>query len=246
VIELSHIQRTFQVGDQTVHALDDVTLDIGAGEYVSIMGPSGSGKSTLLNMIGLLDRATSGSYRLNGEDVTSLSDVEQARVRNREIGFVFQMFHLVPRLTAAENVELPLLLAGMDAAQREPLVYRALQQLSMTDRMHHKPEQLSGGQRQRVAIARATVTGPKVLLADEPTGNLDHKAGQDVIRILEDLNKTGLTLIMVTHDPEMGQRAHRRLHMMDGRLHSDSVGDSVGHNLRNGDDHKQDTGGGAA
>jgi putative ABC transport system ATP-binding protein len=227
VIELSHIQRTLQVGDQTVHALDDVTLDIGAGEYVSIMGPSGSGKSTLLNMIGLLDRATSGSYRLNGEDVTSLSDVEQARVRNSEIGFVFQMFHLVPRLTAAENVELPLVLAGMDSAQREPLVHKALQQLSMTDRMHHKPEQLSGGQRQRVAIARATVTGPKVLLADEPTGNLDHRSGQDVIRILEDLNDNGLTLIMVTHDAEMGQRARRRLHMMDGRLHSDS--DDVQH-----------------
>ena len=228
VIELSHIQRTFQVGDQTVHALDDVTLDIGAGEYVSIMGPSGSGKSTLLNLIGLLDRASSGSYRLNGEDVTSLSDVEQARVRNREIGFVFQMFHLVPRLTAAENVELPLVLAGMDTAQRGPLVHKALQLLSMTDRMHHRPEQLSGGQRQRVAIARATVTGPKVLLADEPTGNLDHKSGQDVIRILEDLNNDGLTLIMVTHDAEMGQRARRRLHMMDGRLHSDSEEDSVG------------------
>ena len=226
VIELSHIQRTFQVGDQTVHALDDVTLDIGAGEYVSIMGPSGSGKSTLLNLIGLLDRASSGSYRLNGEDVTSLSDVEQARVRNREIGFVFQMFHLVPRLTAAENVELPLVLAGMDTAQRGPLVHKALQQLSMTDRMHHRPEQLSGGQRQRVAIARATVTGPKVLLADEPTGNLDHKSGQDVIRILEDLNNDGLTLIMVTHDAEMGQRARRRLHMMDGHLHLDSDGDS--------------------
>ncbi len=227
MIELSHIQRTFQVGDQTVHALDDVTLDIVAGEYVSIMGPSGSGKSTLLNLIGLLDRASSGSYRLNGEDVTSLSDVEQARVRNSEIGFVFQMFHLVPRLTAAENVELPLLLAGMSAEQRGPLVHKALQQLSMTDRMHHRPEQLSGGQRQRVAIARATVTGPKVLLADEPTGNLDHKSGQDVLRILEDLNNDGLTLIMVTHDAEMGQRARRRLHMMDGRLHSDSEEDSV-------------------
>jgi putative ABC transport system ATP-binding protein len=149
------------------------------------------------------------------------------------------MFHLVPRLTAAENVELPLILAGMDAQHRAPLVHRALQQLNMTDRMHHKPEQLSGGQRQRVAIARATVTGPKVLLADEPTGNLDHKSGQDVIRILEDLNRDGLTLIMVTHDPEMGQRARRRLHMMDGRLHSDSVGDS-------GDDKNQDTDGGAA
>jgi len=228
MIELDNIHRDFQVGDQTVHALDGVSLTIEAGEYVSIMGPSGSGKSTLLNLLGLLDRPSSGIYRLNGQDVTSLSDLRQAEVRNHEIGFVFQMFHLVPRLTAAENVELPLVLAGMDTAQRGPLVHKALQQLSMTDRMHHRPEQLSGGQRQRVAIARATVTGPKVLLADEPTGNLDHKSGQDVIRILEDLNNDGLTLIMVTHDAEMGQRARRRLHMMDGRLHSDSEEDSVG------------------
>ena len=166
---------------------------------------------------------TSGSYRLNGQDVTSLSDIEQAQVRNREIGFVFQMFHLVPRLTAAENVELPLILAGMPPNERKPKVAKALEGLGLTDRSHHKPDQLSGGQRQRVAIARATVTEPDVLLADEPTGNLDHKSGTDVIHILEQLNERGITLIMVTHDPEMGQRARRQLRMMDGRMHSDNL-----------------------
>ena len=218
MIELVNIHRNFQVGDQTVHALDDVTLNIDAGEYVSIMGPSGSGKSTLLNLLGLLDQPSSGTYRLNGQDVTSLGNLRQAQVRNREIGFVFQMFHLVPRLTAAENVELPLLLAGLEPEQRRPRVARALDELHLTDRSHHKPEQLSGGQRQRVAIARATVTKPNVLLADEPTGNLDHKSGQDVIDILEELNDRGITLIVVTHDPEIGRRAQRQLHMMDGRL----------------------------
>ena len=218
MIELIKIHRDFQVGEQTVHALDDVTLTIEQGEYMSIMGPSGSGKSTLLNLVGLLDRPSSGTYRLHGQDVTSLSDVEQAKVRNREIGFVFQMFHLVPRLTATENVELPLILAGVEPEQRREKVQQALEELHLTDRGHHKPDQLSGGQRQRVAIARATVTEPKVLLADEPTGNLDHKSGQDVIRILEQLNDRGITLIMVTHDAEMGQRARRQLHMMDGQI----------------------------
>jgi putative ABC transport system ATP-binding protein len=221
MIELNDIHRDFLVGDQTVHALDGVSLTIESGEYVSIMGPSGSGKSTLLNLLGLLDRPTSGTYCLNGEDVTSLTDVEQAQVRNREIGFVFQMFHLVPRLTATENVELPLMLAGMSPEERKYKVEKVLEELGLADRSHHKPEQLSGGQRQRVAIARATVTEPEVLLADEPTGNLDHKSGTDVIRILEELNQRGITLIMVTHDLEMGQRARRQLHMMDGRLHSD-------------------------
>lgn len=230
MIELAEIHRDFLVGDQVVHALDDVTLTIESGEYVSIMGPSGSGKSTLLNLLGLLDRPTSGVYCLNGQDVTSLSDIEQAQVRNREIGFVFQMFHLVPRLTAAENVELPLILAGMLPERRKTKVADALEDLGLADRSHHKPDQLSGGQRQRVAIARATVTEPKVLLADEPTGNLDHKSGTDVIRILEQLNQRGITLIMVTHDPEMGQRARRQLRMMDGGLRSDVLsGDHIHH-----------------
>ena len=223
MIELDNIHRDFLVGDQQVHALDDVSLAIASGEYVSIMGPSGSGKSTLLNLLGLLDRPSSGRYRLNGQDVTSLSDIEQAQVRNREVGFVFQMFHLVPRLTAAENVELPLILAGLSPAERRARVERALNDLGLSDRSHHKPDQLSGGQRQRVAIARATVTEPRVLLADEPTGNLDHASGMDVIHILEQLNGRGITLIMVTHDPEMGQRARRQLRMLDGRIFSDQL-----------------------
>jgi len=221
MIELSHIDRHFQVGDQTVRALDDVSLTIDAGEYVSIMGPSGSGKSTLLNLLGLLDQPTAGRYTLDGRDVTSLSDVEQAHVRNSQIGFVFQMFHLIPRLTAEENVELPLLLAGMTAAGRRRRAREALASLGMADRSHHKPDQLSGGQRQRVAIARATVTQPRVLLADEPTGNLDHRSGGDVIAILEGLVDAGITLIMVTHDQEMGQRAARQLSMLDGRIAGD-------------------------
>jgi len=228
MIDLQQIHRNFQVGDQVVHALDDIDLHIAAGEYVSIMGPSGSGKSTLLNLIGLLDRASSGRYLLDGEDVTTLSDIEQAATRNHRIGFVFQAFHLVPRLTAAENVELPLVLAAVPAEQRKPLVARTLESLGLSDRAHHKPEQLSGGQRQRVAIARATVTEPAVLLADEPTGNLDHKSGDDVINILESLNKRGITLIVVTHDPEIGGRARRRLEMRDGQIETDSATENPG------------------
>jgi putative ABC transport system ATP-binding protein len=221
MLELRQIHRNFQVGDQVVHALEDINLQIAAGEYVSIMGPSGSGKSTLLNLIGLLDRASSGQYLLRGEDVTTLSDIEQAETRNRQIGFVFQAFHLVPRLTAAENVELPLVLAAVPAEQRKLRVAETLESLGLTDRARHKPDQLSGGQRQRVAIARATVTEPAVLLADEPTGNLDHKSGRDVINILESLNARGITLIVVTHDPEVGNRARRRIQMRDGRIESD-------------------------
>jgi putative ABC transport system ATP-binding protein len=222
MIDLRQIHRNFQVGDQTVHALDDINLHIGAGDYVSIMGPSGSGKSTLLNLVGLLDRASSGHYLLNGEDVTTLSDVQQAETRNRHIGFVFQAFHLVPRLTAAENVELPLTLAAVPPQVRRQRVGAALEALNLSDRAHHKPDQLSGGQRQRVAIARATITEPAVLLADEPTGNLDHKSGKDVIDILEALNRRGITLIMVTHDPEVGDRARRRILMRDGCIESDT------------------------
>jgi len=221
MIELRGIHRHFRVGDQEVHALDGIDLQITAGAYVSIMGPSGSGKSTLLNLLGLLDRPSAGSYRLDGRDVTDLSDLQQAAVRNQKIGFVFQMFHLVPRLSAAENVALPLLLAGVPPRERTPRVVQALTELGLAERMQHKPDQLYGGQRQRVAIARATVTEPELLLADEPTGNLDHHSGQEVIRILESLNARGITLVMVTHDPEMGQRARRRLHMLDGRLEQD-------------------------
>ena len=222
MIELSHIDRHFQVGDQLVKALDDVSLNIDRGEYLSIMGPSGSGKSTLLNLIGLLDQPTGGSYVLNDRDVTSLSDVEQARARGLEIGFVFQSFHLVPRLTAEENVALPLVLAGVPAEERKLRVGPALEALGLAERCHHKPEQLSGGQRQRVAIARATVTRPSVLLADEPTGNLDQHSGDDVIAILEGLTDEGMTLIVVTHDVDIGRRAARQLRMVDGRVAHDA------------------------
>jgi putative ABC transport system ATP-binding protein len=228
MINLQQICRDFQVGDQLVHALDDITLEIAAGEYVSIMGPSGSGKSTLLNLIGLLDRPTNGHYFLNNEDVTTLSDQEQAETRNRQIGFVFQAFHLVPRLTAAENVELPLMLAGILPDERKLRVAHSLEALNLTDRAHHKPDQLSGGQRQRVAIARATVTEPKVLLADEPTGNLDHKSGDDVINVLESLNNKGITLLVVTHDLELGERARRQLKMRDGCIVSNQL-NTTGH-----------------
>ncbi|MGW8227450.1 MAG: ABC transporter ATP-binding protein [Gammaproteobacteria bacterium] len=223
MIKLQHIRRDFKVGDQFVHALDDINLEITTGEYVSIMGPSGSGKSTLLNLIGLLDRPTAGRYLLNDEDVTTLSDIEQATTRNQHIGFVFQAFHLVPRLTAAENVELPLMLAGTPSEERKQRVAQTLAALHLTDRAHHKPDQLSGGQRQRVAIARATVTEPQVLLADEPTGNLDHKSGRDVINVLESLNQRGITLLVVTHDLEVGERARRQLKMRDGRIVSNQL-----------------------
>ena len=218
MIKLDHIYRTFNVGDELVHGLDDVCLDIKDGEYISIMGPSGSGKSTLLNAIGLLDRPNEGRYFLDDRDVTELTEVEQARVRREKIGFVFQTFHLIPRLTAAENIALPLTLAGVDHDERNHRVEEALESLSLTDRGHHRPDQLSGGQRQRVAIARAVVTKPVVLLADEPTGNLDHTSGIEVINILEKLNEHGITLLLVTHDIELGERAHRIVHMMDGKV----------------------------
>jgi putative ABC transport system ATP-binding protein len=221
MIELSHIHRIFQVGDQAVHALQDVTLQIETADYVSIMGPSGSGKSTLLNIIGLLDWPTSGNYRLDDQDTATLTEVEQARFRREKIGFVFQFFHLVPRLTAAENIELPLMLAGMPPAERKNKVRHSLAAMSLTDRADHKPDQLSGGQRQRVAIGRATIMEPSILLADEPTGNLDSASGQEVLEVLESLNRQGITLMVVTHDPDIGSRTRRSIHMVDGSIASD-------------------------
>ena len=221
MIELLDLHRHFKVGYVIVHALDGVNLTIEKGEYVSIMGPSGSGKSTLLNVLGLLDQATSGEYRLNKHDVTTLDDVEQAKVRRDQLGFVFQFFHLIPRLTAAENIELPLVLAGVLPAERKTRVDDALQRVSLTDRAHHRPEQLSGGQRQRVAIARAIIMRPSIILADEPTGNLDRHSGTDVVDILESLNKNGIILIVVTHDPELGARARRKIRLVDGKVVSD-------------------------
>ena len=220
-IELEGINRVFTLGDSQVHALCEVALSIEAGEYVAVMGPSGSGKSTLLNLLGLLDRPNSGHYRLEGRDVTTLTADEQAAVRSARIGFVFQSFHLVPRLTAAENVALPLMLAGVPASERGARVSQALKDFGLDTRAHHRPEELSGGQRQRVAIARATIMRPALLLADEPTGNLDRATGQEVTALLEDFNAAGMTLIVVTHDPTMGARARRRLLMEDGYIRQD-------------------------
>jgi putative ABC transport system ATP-binding protein len=217
-IELKNITRTFQLGDTTVRALSSVSVAIEAGEYVAIMGPSGSGKSTMLNLLGLLDRPNIGRYQLEGRDVTTLTSDEQAAVRRNRIGFVFQSFHLVPRLTAAENVALPLMLAGMTPEARRQRVDDALEKVGLTSRAGHRPDELSGGQRQRIAIARAIIMKPAMLLADEPTGNLDRHTGQEVIELLEALNNAGTTLIVVTHDPAMGRRARRRLLMVDGVL----------------------------
>lgn len=221
MIQLSAITRAFHMGDQEIRALDHIDLEIASGEYVSIMGPSGSGKSTLLNVIGLLDRPDSGRYQLDGKDVTDLTETEQARVRREKIGFVFQSFHLVPRLTAAENIELPLILTGIPPVERKTRVEQALAAFNLSERARHRPAELSGGQRQRVAIARATILRPTALLADEPTGNLDHRIGSEVMALLEDLHHTGTTLIVVTHDRELGLRAHRRIAMRDGHIVAD-------------------------
>ncbi len=228
MIELSGVQRSFQVGDTQVHALRNLDLSIADGDYLAVMGPSGSGKTTLLNMLGLLDRPNAGRYRLNDVETADLDEEQRARLRRERIGFVFQAFHLVPRLSAAENVELPLVLAGMPPAQRREKVDAILAALGLGDRAGHRPEQLSGGQRQRVAIARATVTEPDLLLADEPTGNLDHHSGADVMQTLERLNGKGITLVVVTHDPEIGDRARRRIRMVDGEIVEDSCQLSVG------------------
>lgn len=223
MIQLQHIQRDYVMGDQTLHALQDVSMDITEGEYISIMGPSGSGKSTLLNVIGLLDRPSSGKYYIDNKDITSLNDTEQANIRSTHIGFVFQFFHLVPRLTAAENVALPLMLAGVPPAERKHRVDQVLRALEISDRAHHKPQELSGGQRQRVAIARATIMKPRFILADEPTGNLDHRSGGEVIALLESLQQQGISLIVVTHDPEIGKRAQRHITMLDGMIIKDDA-----------------------
>ena len=222
MIELDSITRSFQVGDQSVRALRGVSVTIAAGEFVSIMGPSGSGKSTLLNLLGLLDRPDSGMYRLEGMDVTALADAEAARVRREKIGFVFQFFHLVPRLSAADNVALPMMLAGVQPTLRKERVARLLADVGLSQRASHLPGQLSGGQVQRVAIARAMSMKPALLLADEPTGNLDRSTGREVLALLEELNRRGTTLIVVTHDQEIGARAGRRIAMEDGQVVADS------------------------
>jgi putative ABC transport system ATP-binding protein len=223
VIELRHIDRTFRVGEEFVHALTDVNLTVQPAQYLSIMGPSGSGKSTLLNILGLLDRPDQGTYQLEGTDTTTLDDDAQAAVRRHKIGFIFQFFHLVPRLTAAENIALPMVLAGIAADRRKQRVDGALERFGLAERAGHRPDQLSGGQRQRVAIARATIMEPAIILADEPTGNLDRASGSEVIETIESLNRDGMTVVMVTHDPDMGRRAPRRIRMVDGEIVADEA-----------------------
>jgi putative ABC transport system ATP-binding protein len=218
VIELETIERDFIVGDSVVRALRGVSLTIPDGDYCSIMGPSGSGKSTLLTLLGCLDRPTSGTYRLDGVDVSSLDDDALSAIRGHRIGFVFQFYHLVPRLTAAANVELPMIFAGVERRERAERVSRALASVGLTPRARHLSEQLSGGERQRVALARAVVMGPSILLADEPTGNLDSAAGAEIVALLEGMNARGLTLIVVTHDPDVGRRARHRLRLVDGAI----------------------------
>jgi putative ABC transport system ATP-binding protein len=218
VIELTGLARTFDVGGRPVHALRGIDLVVPAGDYLSIMGPSGSGKSTLLNLLGCLDRPTAGSYRLDGREVAGLDEAELTAVRRHKIGFVFQSFHLVSRLTAAGNVELPMIFAGVARTERRGRVARALAAVGLTERSEHRPVQLSGGERQRVAIARAVASEPAILLADEPTGNLDSKAGHEVIEVLEGMNREGLTLLVVTHNPEIAERAPHRIRLADGRL----------------------------
>ncbi|WP_031434320.1 ABC transporter ATP-binding protein [Methylomarinum vadi] len=218
MIELENINRFFQVGEQTVHALDNINLSIQDGEYLSVMGPSGSGKSTLLNIISLLDKPSSGTYRLNGQNVTGFDDNRLAQVRRENIGFIFQFFHLIPRLSAAENIEMPMILAGIPKNERRQRVIAALDTVALSDRAEHRPDQLSGGQRQRVAIARATIMNPSILLADEPTGNLDTHSGLEIIELMERLNQQGVTLLVITHDPALGERAGRRIRIVDGRI----------------------------
>ncbi len=221
MIQLKNLSREFQVGNQVVHALDSVDLVISESEYVSIMGVSGCGKTTLLNILGLLDTPSSGDYVLSGIDTSEMNDDEMAQIRSTKIGFVFQSFHLIPRLTAAENIEIPMILAGISRDERAAKVAKALSRVNLSDRSDHRPEQLSGGQRQRVAIARSIVMEPKVLLADEPTGNLDSTSGSEIIDLIEELNQGGLTLIVVTHDKEISRRSDRIVELLDGKIITD-------------------------
>ena len=218
MIQLENINRIFQVGEQRIHALKNINLNIKKGEYISIMGPSGSGKSTLLNIIALLDQPSSGLYKLNNQEVTSLDDESLAKARRENIGFVFQFFHLIPRYTAAENIELPMILAGIATKERKQRVEEALIAVNLQQRATHCPDQLSGGQTQRVAIARAMIMRPQILLADEPTGNLDSHSGMEIIELLESLNQQQVTLLMITHDESIGRRAQRRIRIIDGQI----------------------------
>ena len=221
LIETVDLWKTYQMGDEQIHALRGVSIQIERGEYVAIMGPSGSGKSTLMNLIGCLDTPSKGSYLLNGKQASQMDDNELARIRNEEIGFVFQTFNLLPRATALRNVELPLVYAGIPARDREARAKAALDKVELSSRMTHRPNELSGGQRQRVAIARALVNNPSILLADEPTGNLDSKTGIEIMGLFERLHKAGNTIVLVTHEPEVAAYAYRSIHIRDGQVEQD-------------------------
>ncbi len=221
MITLRDLSRSYEVGGRPVHALRGVSFTIESGEYLSIMGPSGSGKSTLLNLLGCLDRPTGGTYTFEGREVSAMTELELAQIRQHRIGFVFQFFHLIARLTAEGNVELPMIFAGVDPRERRDRIRTALAAVGLEGRATHRPEQLSGGERQRVAIARAIAMKPSILLADEPTGNLDSKTGREIVDLLESMNRGGLTVVVVTHDPSLGQRAHRRIRIADGVMVED-------------------------
>jgi putative ABC transport system ATP-binding protein len=223
LIRLQNVSRRYQMGTETVHALRDVSLEIQRGEYVAIMGPSGSGKSTMMNLIGCLDTATSGRYELNGIGVSDMDDNQLAEIRNREIGFVFQTFNLLARSNALHNVELPLIYAGVPAEERRQVALDALTQVGLADRIHHKPNELSGGQRQRVAVARALVNKPSILLADEPTGNLDSKTGAEIMALFEELSRKGNTIILVTHEEDIARQSRRIIRLRDGLIASDET-----------------------
>ena len=224
VIDIENITKDYVMGEETVRALRGVSLKIQRNEYIAIMGPSGSGKSTLMNMLGCLDTPTSGRYEFNGKNVAEMNDDELAAIRNREIGFVFQTFNLLPRSTSLRNVELPLIYAGIDSETREQRAAEVLADVGLGDRIHHKPNELSGGQRQRVAVARALVNRPSIILADEPTGNLDSKTGEEIMTLFEDLYQRGNTIILVTHERDIAAHARRTVHLRDGLIESDHAG----------------------
>ena len=223
LIRLQNITRLYQMGSETIHALRDVSLEIERGEYVAIMGPSGSGKSTLMNLLGCLDTPSSGTYELNGANVSEMDDNELAEIRNREIGFVFQTFNLLPRSNALRNVELPLIYSGMGGEERRRVALETLASVGLADRVHHKPNEMSGGQRQRVAVARALVNSPSIILADEPTGNLDSKTGEDIMALFEVLSRKGNTIFVVTHEEDIARHARRILRIRDGLIASDEL-----------------------